>query len=143
MPASLVVNNIYKQIPVSVFPKMIQGPDIAGPILPNFPKWPKNLRNFTILNSNTSTANIAECAHIAENAQYRRFFFEISVTNYFVGVKNDVIFKIESPKFTLFSFCYIAFGGGHWVYPYPNTSARLKIVRIRVQRTDKGTRLGV
>ena len=31
--------------------------------------------------------------------------------------------------------------GLHWVYPYPYTSARPKIVRIRVQHTDKGTRL--
>jgi hypothetical protein len=55
----------------------------------------KNLRNFTILSSNTSSANIAE-------------FF---ITNYFVGVMNDVIFKIEFLKFTLFNFHFIAFGG--------------------------------
>ena len=44
----------------------------------------KNQHTFTILCSNTSSANIAE------NAKYRR----ISFTNYFAGVMNDVISKI-------------------------------------------------
>jgi hypothetical protein len=34
----------------------------------------KNLRTFTIISSNTSSANIGECANIAENGQYRRIF---------------------------------------------------------------------
>ena len=34
----------------------------------------KNLGNFTIFSLNTFSANIAECANIAENAQYRRIF---------------------------------------------------------------------
>ena len=38
-------------------------------------------------------------------------FFEISITNYFVGVTNDLIFKIEFLKFTLFNFYLIAFCG--------------------------------
>jgi hypothetical protein len=37
-------------------------------------------------------------------------FFEIYITNYFVGVRNDVIIMIEFPKFTPFNFNLIAFG---------------------------------
>ena len=38
-------------------------------------------------------------------------FVEISITNYNVGVINDVIFQIEFPKLTLFSVYFIGFGG--------------------------------
>jgi hypothetical protein len=38
-------------------------------------------------------------------------FSEIYITNYFVGVMNDVILMIEFYKFTLFNFYLIAFGG--------------------------------
>jgi hypothetical protein len=35
-------------------------------------------------------------------------FYEIYITNYFVGVMNDVILMIESPKLTLFYFYLIS-----------------------------------
>jgi hypothetical protein len=38
-------------------------------------------------------------------------FFEIYIKNYFKGVINDVILKIDFPKFTLFNFNLTAFGG--------------------------------
>jgi hypothetical protein len=43
--------------------------------------------------------------------QYCRFFFEISIGNHFVGVMNGVIFEIEFPRFTIFCFYLVAFGG--------------------------------
>ena len=48
--------------------------------------------------------------------QYRRHcpisakFYKIFITNYLVGVMNDVILMIEFSKFTLFNFYFIALG---------------------------------
>jgi hypothetical protein len=37
--------------------------------------------------------------------------FEINISNHFFGVMNDVIFRIDFPKSSLFNFYLIAFGG--------------------------------
>ena len=48
---------------------------------------------------------------ISQNFPKSQIFFDISMTNYFVGVTNDVIFNIEFPKLTLSNLYSIAFCG--------------------------------
>ena len=58
----------------------------------------KNLRNFRIFSWNNVSVNISKN-------------FKIYFTNYYMGVTDDVIFKIEFPKSTLLNWFLIAFVG--------------------------------
>ena len=71
----------------------------GDPISPNFPKSPK--KTYAI------SRFLAKILPVPISPN----FFEIYITNYFVGVMNDVILMIEFLKITLFKFDLIAFGG--------------------------------
>jgi hypothetical protein len=82
--------------------KTIYTNNTVGPISPNLPNKTYAISRFL--------AKILSVS-ISSNEPISLNFFEISITNYFLAVMNDVIFKIEFPKFTLFNFYLIAFGG--------------------------------
>ena len=62
------------------------------------PISPKKTTQFHDFQLNNQIVNIDECADIAKCAIIA--FFEIYISNYVVDVMNDVILKIEFPKFS-------------------------------------------
>ena len=74
-----------------------RAPDIVGLITPNLQKSPK--KTYAILQFWAEIISEPISANVPISPKIPNIFFvETSTTNYFVGVTNDVIFKILFPK---------------------------------------------